>query len=150
MKHLYSFILVFAISFIAASAQSLLDQRAYKYELIQNLDKNGNIVGEQRVSGVIGIGSDGRDEAISVTIGEEIMYLGVVHSKKTANDNGEKVITYLVIMEFQGYRVPLQIFERYNLTKSSVIPSSFAVFVCNKDTGEIVQGQSFHYISRVL
>ena len=41
-----------------------------------------------------------------------------MQAKKTNTENEEKVIVYLLIMEFQGYQVPLQIFERYNLSKS--------------------------------
>ena len=87
---------------------------------------------------------------ISVTIGETEMYTGIVYSKKQENpDKNTKMIVYLAIQEFQGHKVPLQIFEIYDLSKSLYIPDSFSVMICSEKTGEMIQGQSFHNVSRI-
>ena len=59
------------------------------------------------------------------------------------------MIVYLAIQEFQGHKVPLQIFEIYDLSKSLYIPDSFSVMICSEKTGEMIQGQSFHNVSRI-
>ena len=78
------------------------------------------------------------------------MYTGIVYSKKQEHpDKNTKMIVYLAIQEFQGQKVPLQIFEIYDLRKSSDIPDSFTVMICSEKTGEMIQGQSFHNVSRI-
>lgn len=132
------------------NAQEVLTKAAYQYGYIGCLDKNGNTVDELDCGGIILIAEAGGKECISVTIGDKETYTGIVHSKKqSVVDSKTKMTVYLVVQEFNGSKVPLQIFEVYDLTKSSYIPDYFMVSICSATTGEVVQSQSFHNISRV-
>ena len=133
------------------SAQNVETKAAYKYEFIVNIDKTGKPIERKLdVSGIVLFAQAVGQEAISVTIGETEMYTGIVYSKKQENpDKNTKMIVYLAIQEFQGHKVPLQIFEIYDLSKSLYIPDSFSVMICSEKTGETIQGQSFHNVSRI-
>ena len=132
------------------SAQNVETKAAYKYEFIVNIDKNGKPIERLDGGGIVLFAQAVGQEAISVTIGETEMYTGIVYSKKQElPDKNTKMIVYLAIQEFQGHKVPLQIFEIYDLIKSSYIPDSFTVMICSEKTGEMIQGQSFHNVSRI-
>ena len=132
------------------SAQNVETKAAYKYEFIVNIDKTGKPIERLDGSGIVLFAQAAGQEAISVTIGETEMYTGIVYSKKQENpDKNTKMIVYLAIQEFQGHKVPLQIFEIYDLSKSLYIPDSFSVMICSEKTGEMIQGQSFHNVSRI-
>lgn len=132
------------------SAQNVETKAAYKYEFIVNIDKNGKPIERLDGGGIVLFAQAVGQEAISVTIGETEMYTGIVYSKKQENpDKNTKMIVYLAIQEFQGHKVPLQIFEIYGLSKSLYIPDSFSVMICSEKTGEMIQGQSFHNVSRI-
>ena len=132
------------------SAQNVETKAAYKYEFIVNIDKNGKPIERLDGGGIVLFAQAVGQETISVTIGETEMYTGIVQCKKQENpDKNTKMIVYLAIQEFQGHKVPLQIFEIYDLRKSSYIPDSFTVMICSEKTGEMIQGQSFHNVSRI-
>ena len=132
------------------SAQNVETKAAYKYEFIVNIDKNGKPIERLDGGGIVLFAQAVGQEAISVTIGETEMYTGIVQCKKQENpDKNTKMIVYLAIQEFQGHKVPLQIFEIYDLSKSLYIPDSFSVMICSEKTGEMIQGQSFHNVSRI-
>lgn len=132
------------------SAQNVETKAAYKYEFIVNIDKNGKPIERLDGGGIVLFAQAVGQEAISVTIGETEMYTGIVQCKKQENpDKNTKMIVYLAIQEFQGHKVPLQIFEIYDLSKSLYIPDSFSVMICSEKTGETIQGQSFHNVSRI-
>ena len=132
------------------SAQNVETKAAYKYEFIVNIDKNGKPIERLDGGGIVLFAQAVGQEAISVTIGETEMYTGIVYSKKQENpDKNTKMVVYLAIQEFQGHKVPLQIFEIYDLSKSLYIPDSFSVMICSEKTGEVIQGQSFHNVSRI-
>ena len=113
------------------SAQNVETKAAYKYEFIVNIDKNGKPIERLDGGGIVLFAQAVGQETISVTIGETEMYTGIVYSKKQENpDKNTKMIVYLAIQEFQGHKVPLQIFEIYDLSKSLYIPDSFSVMIC--------------------
>ena len=135
---------------LGMSAQNVETKAAYKYEFIVNRDKTGKPIERLDGGGIVLFAQAVGQEAISVTIGETEMYTGIVYSKKQENpDKNTKMIVYLAIQEFQGHKVPLQIFEIYDLSKSLYIPDSFSVMICSEKTGEMIQGQSFHNVSRI-
>ena len=135
---------------LGMSAQNVETKAAYKYEFIVNIDKNGKPIERLDGGGIVLFAQAVGQEAISVTIGETEMYTGIVYSKKQENpDKNTKMIVYLAIQEFQGHKVPLQIFEIYDLSKSLYIPDSFSVMICSEKTGEMIQGQSFHNVSSI-
>ena len=135
---------------LGMSAQNVETKAAYKYEFIVNIDKTGKPIDRLDGSGIVLFAKAAGQEAISVTIGETEMYTGIVYSKKQElPDKNTKMIVYLAIQEFQGHKVPLQIFEIYDLRKSSYIPDNFTVMICSEKTGEMIQGQSFHNVSRI-
>lgn len=149
MKRLLFFFMVLMLCYIV-SAQEIKTKAAYQYGYIECLDKNGNVVDELNCGGIILFAEAGRQECISITIGDEETYTGIVNSKKLESINsGTRMTVYLVIQEFNGHKVPLQIFEVYDLTKSSNIPDYFMVSICSATTGEVIQSQSFHKISRI-
>ena len=136
---------------LGMSAQNVETKAAYKYEFIVNIDKTGKPIERLDGSGIVLFAQAVGQEAISVTIGETEMYTGILYSKKQElPDKNTKMIVYLAIQEFQGHKVPLQIFEIYDLRKSSYIPDSFTVMICSEKTGEMIQGQSFHNVSRII
>ena len=150
MKKLILCIITALFFSLGMSAQNVETKAAYKYEFIVNIDKNGKPIERLDGGGIVLFAQAVGQEAISVTIGETEMYTGIVYSKKQENpDKNTKMIVYLAIQEFQGHKVPLQIFEIYDLIKSSYIPDSFTVMICSEKTGEMIQGQSFHNVSRI-
>lgn len=150
MKRLILCIITALFFSLGMSAQNVETKAAYKYEFIVNIDKNGKPIERLDGGGIVLFAQAVGQEAISVTIGETEMYTGIVYSKKQElPDKNTKMIVYLAIQEFQGHKVPLQIFEIYDLRKSSYIPDSFTVMICSEKTGEMIQGQSFHNVSRI-
>lgn len=150
MKRLILCIITALFFSLGMSAQNVETKAAYKYEFIVNIDKTGKPIERLDGSGIVLFAKAAGQEAISVTIGETEMYTGIVYSKKQElPDKNTKMIVYLAIQEFQGHKVPLQIFEIYDLRKSSYIPDSFTVMICSEKTGEMIQGQSFHNVSRI-
>lgn len=150
MKKLILCIITALFFSLGMSAQNVETKAAYKYEFIVNIDKTGKPIERLDGSGIVLFAKAAGQEAISVTIGETEMYTGIVYSKKQEfPDKNTKMIVYLAIQEFQGHKVPLQIFEIYDLRKSSYIPDSFTVMIYSEKTGEMIQGQSFHNVSRI-
>lgn len=150
MKRIILCIITALFFSLGMSAQNVETKAAYKYEFIVNIDKNGKPIERLDGGGIVLFAQAVGQEAISVTIGETEMYTGIVYSKKQElPDKNTKMIVYLAIQEFQGHKVPLQIFEIYDLRKSSYIPDSFTVMICSEKTGEMIQGQSFHNVSRI-
>ena len=150
MKKLILCIITALFFSLGMSAQNVETKAAYKYEFIVNIDKNGKPIERLDGGGIVLFAQAVGQEAISVTIGETEMYTGIVQCKKQENpDKNTRMIVYLAIQEFQGHKVPLQIFEIYDLIKSSYIPDSFTVMICSEKTGEMIQGQSFHNVSRI-
>ena len=150
MKRIILCIITALFFSLGMSAQNVETKAAYKYEFIVNIDKNGKPIERLDGGGIVLFAQAVGQEAISVTIGETEMYTGIVYSKKQENpDKNTKMIVYLAIQEFQGHKVPLQIFEIYDLSKSLYIPDSFTVMICSEKTGEMIQGQSFHNVSRI-
>ena len=150
MKRIILCIITALFFSLGMSAQNVETKAAYKYEFIVNIDKNGKPIERLDGGGIVLFAQAVGQETISVTIGETEMYTGIVYSKKQENpDKNTKMIVYLAIQEFQGHKVPLQIFEIYDLIKSSYIPDSFTVMICSEKTGEMIQGQSFHNVSRI-
>lgn len=145
----FLFLLIILISSIYSNAQSIETKAVYQYGFILNLDKDGNVVEDLDCRGIILIAQSQDQEVISVTIGDKDGYTGIIHSKKETEDKNTKTIVYIAIQEFKGNKIPLQIFEIYDLTKSSYIPDHFIVAICNPTTGKIIQSQVFHQISRV-
>ena len=150
MKRIILCIITALFFSLGMSAQNVETKAAYKYEFIVNIDKTGKPIERLDGSGIVLFAKAAGQEAISVTTGETEMYTGIVYSKKQENpDKNTKMIVYLAIQEFQGHKVPLQIFEIYDLSKSLYIPDSFSVMICSEKTGEMIQGQSFHNVSRI-
>ena len=150
MKRIILCIITALFFSLGMSAQNVETKAAYKYEFIVNVDKTGKPIDGLDGSGIVLFAKAAGQEAISVTIGETEMYTGIVYSKKQElPDKNTKMIVYLAIQEFQGHKVPLQIFEIYDLSKSLYIPDSFSVMICSEKTGEMIQGQSFHNVSRI-
>ena len=150
MKRIILCIITALFFSLGMSAQNVETKAAYKYEFIVNIDKNGKPIERLDGGGIVLFAQAVGQEAISVTIGETEMYTGIVYSKKQElPDKNTKMIVYLAIQEFQGHKVPLQIFEIYDLSKSLYIPDSFSVMICSEKTGEMIQGQSFHNVSRI-
>lgn len=149
MKRLLFFFIAL-MPMLYVSAQEIKTKAAYQYNYVECLDKNGNVVDKLDCGGIILFADAERQEYISITIGDKETYTGIVHSKKQECINSRtKMTVYLAIQELKEHKVPLQIFEIYDLTKSSNIPNYFMVSICNATTGEVVQSQSFHKISRV-
>lgn len=149
MKRLF-IVLILVFSTIVSNAQSIEKQAVYKYGLIVNLDSNGVAKESMEGQGIILLAKSGHQEVISITIGDRATYTGLIISKKEETvDSNTKLVIYLATQEFNGYRIPLQIFEEYDLTKSRFIPDNFTVMICSTQTGEMIQGQSFHNVSRL-
>ena len=150
MKRIILCIITALFFSLGMSAQNVETKAAYKYEFIVNIDKNGKPIERLDGGGIVLFAQAVGQATISVTIGETEMYTGIVYSKKQENpDKNTKMIVYLAIQELQGHKVPLQIFEIYDLSKSLYIPDSFSVMICSEKTGEMIQGQSFHNVSRI-
>ena len=150
MKRIILCIITALFFSLGMSAQNVETKAAYKYEFIVNIDKNGKPIERLDGGGIVLFAQAVGQEAISVTIGETEMYTGIVYSKKQENpDKNTKMIVYLANQKFQGQKLPLQIFEIYDLSKSLYIPDSFSVMICSEKTGEMIQGQSFHNVSRI-
>lgn len=149
MKKILLMLLSFMLC-LTSFSQDVKQKLVYQYTSMENIDKNYNIVESLEVNGLIIYSEAGGLDFISVVMGEDIVYNGYVSKSKIAFDNSEqKAINYLVIMEFQGNKVPLQIFEIYEKDASLSIPQSIIVNIHSAQTGEYLQGQSFSGISRI-
>ena len=149
MKRLF-IVLILALSATISNAQSIEKQAVYKYGLIVYLDGNGVPKDSMEAQGIILLAKFGNQVMISITIGDQEVHTGLIIRKKEEKvDSNTKLVVYLAIQEFNGYKVPLQIFEEYNLAKSKFIPDNFTVMICSAQTGEMIQGQSFHNVSRL-
>lgn len=149
MKRLL-FFFVALMPMLYINAQELKTKVTYQYENIAFLDNDGNIVDELDNGGIIMFADLGMQEYISITVGDEAVHTGIIYRKKQENVNSKtKMTVYLVFQMFNDHEIPLQIFEIYDLTKSSNIPDSFVVSICSATTGKIIQSQSFHGISRI-
>ena len=148
MKKLF-FILLLLPSLLIHS-QNIKQKADFKYYGVENLDSKGNSVGSLNFEGVIVFSEAQGLNFISITIGDEILYNGQVsQSKVDSSDPNTMCKVYLVVMDFQGEKVPLQIFETYNKKESEYIPQYFIVNIHSAQTGELVQGQLFKNISRI-
>lgn len=122
----------------------------YRYDHTAFMDKNDNIEEELDISGAIIFAEAEGMEFVCITIGTEPQYSGFVKTKRHYTEgDSTKLTVYLFIIEFEGYKIPIQLFEVYDLTKSSYIPDSFLVCTCSVTTGEIVKTQILQKISRV-
>ena len=122
MKRLF-IVLILALSATISNAQSIEKQAVYKYGLIVYLDGNGVPKDSMEAQGIILLAKFGNQEMISITIGDQEVHTGLIIRKKEEKvDSNTKLVVYLAIQEFNGYKVPLQIFEEYNLAKSKFIP----------------------------
>ena len=149
MKRLF-IVLILALSATISNAQSIEKQAVYKYGLIVYLDGNGVPKDSMEAQGIILLAKFGNQEMISITIGDQEVHTGLIIRKKEEKvDSNTKLVVYLAIQEFNGYKVPLQIFEEYNLAKSKFITDNFTVMIFSDQTGEMIQGQSFHNVSRL-
>lgn len=149
MKRYFTFFIVL-IPMLYVNAQEIKTKSAYQYDYIVCLDKGGSVADELVCGGIILFAEAGGQECISITFGDTEGYTGIVHSKKQEYISAkERMTVYIVIQEFNGHKVPLQIFEVYDLTKSSNIPDYFMVSICSVTTGEVVRSQAFHKISRI-
>ena len=123
MKRLF-IVLILALSATISNAQSIEKQAVYKYGLIVYLDGNGVPKDSMEAQGIILLAKFGNQEMISITIGDQEVHTGLIIRKKEEKvDSNTKLVVYLAIQEFNGYKVPLQIFEEYNLAKSKFIPN---------------------------
>lgn len=125
---------------------------SYRYDYTAFMDKNGNIEGELDISGAIILAEVDGTEFIHITIGEEFhtQYAGFVKTKKHITEGDSvKVTVYLLGSEIEDHKIPIQLFEIYDLTKSSHIPDLFIVTIHSATTGEIEKSQIMRKISRV-
>lgn len=149
----YIFFFLICTATLLTSAQDVVQTRVYSYRSLTFIDKDYETIGTQNSQNVIGIiafsEAFGRDY-ITVTVGEDVAFNGEVKSQKiNPIENNEKTVVYLFSTEFQGYQVPLQLFETYDLSESSIVPSYYLLTIHNRQTGEYVQGQVFKGISRI-
>lgn len=147
--------IVFLICFtsLLSSAQDVVQTRVFSYRSLTFIDKDYETIGSQNSQNVMGIiafsEAYGRDY-ITITVGEDVAFNGEVKSQKNNPiENNEKTIIYLFTTEFQGYQVPLQLFETFDLSESSIVPKDYLLTIHNRQTGEYVQGQIFKGISRI-
>lgn len=149
MKKIYMIVLlVSTMSFL--NAQTITQKQAYKYETLTFLDMEYNPVDSNPVNGIIVFSEAAGYEFISVTIGDRVRYNGYVRNKKLGQMDGkEKTNVYLFTTEFQGYEIPVQLFEIYDISMSNAVPQRFMLSIHNMKTGVFVQGLVFENISRV-
>lgn len=138
------------LAILTSNAQDVKVVVAYKYEALLNIDKNGNMVDSFDGSGIILFARAEEQDMLSITLGQDEVYNGTIVQKKEEKLGTEaKANIYIVAMPFQGHTVPLQIFEVYDLSQSSFIPTVITVMICSESTGEMIQGQHFTKLSRV-
>ncbi len=140
-------LLVFALCSVSSSAQDVNFTRVYTYSGMGFYDPDGNLQHDETVpNGAIGcimfsevMGKD----FISITIGHDVTYNGMVISSKNTIGNS---MSYLFTTEFNGLNVPLQLFENYENGPGN--PSNFFMNVYNQQA-EVVQIVMFVGIERV-
>lgn len=149
---MFSFILIYFCCYNSIYAQQVLQKAAYKFKIIQNLDANLNILetinGKDKM-GVILFASINNQNWIAITIGDKTPYSFRIQNFKVDVNYPKKIIVYLGIQYFNGYKIPIQLFETYNLLNSSNIPESFIINVLSAKTGESISGQAFLDIAQI-
>lgn len=149
MKRVIIISSVFLIS-IWTFAQDIIQERVYKYDTFVAIDENYNEVDRMPLNGIIVFSKAAGMDYVSITLEDEVTFNGPIKTKKIENIDGYNVVSniYLFTSEFYGQQVPLQLFENYHISKSSIIPNEFYLEFLNVETGEYVQGIIFTGITR--
>lgn len=130
-------------------AQQIQTKAVFSYKSFQALDDKGNIIETLKAEGLICFMTTYNENYIAITGYDKTLYTFMVTNSKIENTASKKVKVYLGIQSFHGYKVPVQLFENYNLKKSIDVPESFVIFVMSAKTGLAVSGQVFLNVSRV-
>lgn len=137
-----------AACFIPLFSQTITQTRAYKYTTFVAVDNSYNEIQTENIGGVIVFSEASGMQFISVTIGDEVVFNGQIKNiKHNQANNNEQTNVYLFVMEFEGRNVPLQLFETFDLSWSSIVPKEYFLAVHSALNGEYVQGQAFRGIS---
>ena len=131
-------------------SQEIRQRKVFEYSNIEHLDDKSNTIECLNVRGLIVFSEVQEYDFISITIGDSVVYNGQISQTKIENISQEsKLKVYLTVMEFQGYKVPLQIFEFYDTNESEYIPQFSILNTHSAETGEVVQRQLFKGIKRL-
>ncbi len=87
-------------------------------------------------------------EGICISIGEEIVYNGLITKKENSNYNGESLHNYQFYIEVGDAQVPIVLTECYNPSFSKTVPVRFFLAVINRFSNEMVKSNIFEGISR--
>ncbi len=148
--HRVIIITIFAACFISLFSQTITQTRAYKYTTFVAVDNSYNEIQTENIGGVIVFSEASGMQFISVTIGDDVVFNGQIqNAKHNPINNKEQTNVYLFVMEFEGHKIPLQLFECFDLSLSSIVPKEYFLAVHSAIDGEYVQGQAFRGISRI-
>ena len=129
------FFFIALMPMLYVSAQEIKTTAAYQYDYIECLDKNGNIVDEFDCGGIILFADAGRQEWISITIGEEETYTGIVHSKK--QESIEETQEFLKKAEAEWQKEFPEFYEFAILTEGAHIGSVCLYLNEDRTEGEL-------------
>jgi hypothetical protein len=142
----YISLLILVICALQINAQNIIQKSAYQFSKFVEVDNNQSY----QCNGLIVFSVVGSHEFITIMIGDEVLYNGEIKYKKPAQKDGNEVVyVYLFTTEFQGIGVPIQLFERWDTRKSTVVPIGFVLSIHDVNNGTCVQTQAFEGISRV-
>ncbi|EHO68658.1 hypothetical protein [Segatella maculosa] len=152
MKKILATILVMLFVCSYSYTQNIKQTKVYSFRTISNLDSKGNVIETLNGNGegVIAFSSAEGKEFMTIVINTTVLYTGeIVKQKRESSSSTMFVNTYLVLYDFHGNKVPLQVFEFFDTSRSSLVPKNFIVNILNAQTAEVIQGQSFENLRRI-
>lgn len=145
-------LILFLLVAEVAMAQDFIQKRVFFYRTlaILNKDYEPTEVGEMGDEDAAIVFSEMGDmDFVTILIGDNTLTGQItIHKKGNIQKDNTRTDVYGFAAEKDGIKLPMQLFEIYDVTKSSVVPSSFFLSCHNRSTGEYAYGFGFEGITR--
>ena len=143
-------LLIVAMSLLPQTldAQNITITRSYIYERFQVLDRNYQLEYDSKIYGVIMFYRERGMDGVTISLGNQIAYNGIITKQETDNVNGEIVYHYQFYQDFEGVKVPIVLSEIYNPVISNAVPARFFLAVTNRFSNEMVKVNIFEDIKK--
>lgn len=150
MKRILTTLLLLVTTMLVIFAQNVIQKEVYTYRAAYALNEENEIIDTfSKVEGIIVFSSAGGNDYFSLTVGDQILYNGIIaRVKEGARGDDFNSVVYLVIQEHEGYKVPIQVFKVYDTSYSNYIPNMFLVQVLNRTTNKVETSLQFSQIAR--
>ena len=129
-------------------AQNINISRAFTFARFQINDRDHRLEMDEKIPGVIMFYQERGKEGVCISLGNDIVYNGIITKKDNGNFNGEVIYNYQFYQAFGDAQVPIVLSEIYNPSVSKTVPVRFFLAVINRFSNEMVKSNLFEGISR--